>query len=219
MATFTPSTMTARTPHTPVHDLSDEALVQRMGETGDRTCFGIIYERYQGRVLSRTWHMVGDRAEAQDLTQEVFLRLFKNAAKYKQQSAFAAWFKVLTYNVVIDELRKRQRMQMDPLPDDPSTLSMMEESDQTIREKRTFELLYERLMHLLDRINQEEKELLLMKYRDDIPVKTIATRMRLGESAVKMRLRRSRLKVLALDKELPTDIELRQLAFPTNAAS
>lgn len=58
-----------------------------------------------------------------------------------------------------------------------------------------------------------------MKYRDDIPVKTIATRMRLGESAVKMRLRRSRLKVLALDKELPTDIELRQLAFPTNAAS
>ena len=95
MATFTPSTMTARTPHTPVHDLSDEALVQRMGETGDRTCFGIIYERYQGRVLSRTWHMVGDRAEAQDLTQEVFLRLFKNAAKYKQQSAFAAWFKLL----------------------------------------------------------------------------------------------------------------------------
>ena len=90
-----------------LRQLSDEVLVQRIGEHDDRTSFGIIYERYRQRVLHHTTRMIGGRAQAEDLTQEVFLKLFKNAAKYRQSSAFAAWFKVMTYNVVIDELRKQ----------------------------------------------------------------------------------------------------------------
>lgn len=190
-------------PNTPaLHDLSDEALVLRMGESGDRSSFGIIYQRYQRRVLSRAYNMVGDPVEAQDLSQEVFLKLFKNAAKYKHQSAFAAWFKVMTYNVVIDELRKTQRIRLVPLPEDDRALPVLTDSENAIREKRMFEMLHERLMQLLELISEEEKLMLLMKYRDDIPVKTIAATFDLGESAVKMRLRRGRMKVLQLDRSM-----------------
>ena len=185
-----------------LRDLSDEALVFRLGETGDRSSFGIIYERYQRRVLSRAVRIVGDPVEAQDLSQEVFLKLFRNAAKYKQQSAFAAWFKVMTYNVVIDELRKTQRIRLVPLPEDDRMLPVLTDSENAIREKRMFEMLSERLMQLLELVSEEEKLMLLMKYRDDIPVKTIARTFALGESAVKMRLRRGRLKVLELDRSM-----------------
>lgn len=194
--------MTEPTNSPALRELSDEALVRRMGETGDRSSFGIIYERYQRRVLSRAYTMVGDPEEAQDLSQEVFLKLFKNAAKYKQQSAFAAWFKVLTYNVVIDELRKTQRIRLVPLPEDDQGLPVLTDDENGIREKRMFEMLHERLMHLLELVPAEEKMMLLMKYRDDIPVKTIADTFGLGESAVKMRLRRGRMKVLELDRSM-----------------
>lgn len=181
--------------------MSDEALVLRLGSTSDRTAFGIIYERYQRRVLTRTRYMAGDAEEAKDLAQEVFMRLFRNAAKYKQQSAFAAWFKVLTYNVVIDELRRKKRFRLEPLPEEGLPAVSEEEND--IRDKRMFEMLHDRLMELLEHITPEEKLVLLMKYRDDVPVKRIAETLGLGESAVKMRLRRSRKKVLELDGTLP----------------
>ena len=189
--------------HTPLRALSDEDLVERLARTGDPASFGVIYERYRRRVLVRTTVMTGDRAHAEDLTQEVFLKLFRNAAKYRQQSAFAAWFKVMTYNVVIDELRRQKRFRMEPLPDQP--LPELSDSENAIREKRMFEMLHERLMRLLEHLSPEEKLMLLMKYRDDVPVKRIAESMGLGESAVKMRLRRGRMKVLDLDRKLPRE--------------
>ena len=196
---------------TPLRQLSDETLVQRIGATGDRTCFGIIYERYQQRVLSRTWKMVGDRDDAQDLTQEVFIRLLKKAGKYKKQSAFAAWFKVVTYNVVIDELRKLKRMRLVPLPEDDRANPLISDHAEELRHKRMFEMLHERLMMLLENVSADERRILLMKYRDDIPVKTIAAELDLGVSAVKMRLRRARSKVLGLDQAIPRDLALEEL--------
>ncbi|MEZ4756640.1 MAG: RNA polymerase sigma factor [Flavobacteriales bacterium] len=194
----------AKTTKDELRKLSDAALLERMGATQDRSSFGIIYERYRRQVFDRTRHMVGDTDDAEDLTQEVFLKLFRNAAKYKQQSAFAAWFKVLTYNTVIDELRKLKKIQLVPLPSDTEApLPELSESENAIREKQLFELLHDRLMQLLERIPSEEKVILLMKYRDDIPVKSIAIATGLGESAVKMRLRRARKKVLDLDRSMP----------------
>lgn len=179
-----------------LRELSDEELVSRLGRTGDRASLGVLYERYRRRVLARAKHMTGDAAISEDLTQEVFLRLFRNAAKYKQQSAFAAWFKVLTYNVVIDEIRRHQRFKLEPLRTDTNP---MPDHGGSYAEKVVFEKMYDRLMALLELVTTEEKALLLMKYRDDVPVRQIAERTGLGESAVKMRLRRARLKVLGLD--------------------
>lgn len=187
-----------------LREMSDAALVERIGALQDRSSLGVIYERYRRRVLDRARFMVGDPDDAEDLTQEVFLKLFRNAAKYKQQRAFAAWFKVLTYNTVIDELRRLKVLRQVPLPGDAETpLPDLSDSENAIRDKQLFEVLHDRLMELLERIHPEEKLMLLMKYRDDIPVKTIAVSMGLGESAVKMRLRRARKKVLELDKGMP----------------
>ncbi len=191
-----------------LRDLSDAALVERIGKQQDLSSFGVIYERYRRRVLDRAQYMVNDPEDAEDLTQEVFLKLFRNASKYKQQSAFAAWFKVLTYNTVIDELRKLKRIRLVPLPGDTEApLPALSDSENTIREKQMFEMLHDRLMQLLELIQPEEKVMLLMKYREDIAVKSIASSMGLGESAVKMRLRRARKKVLDLDRSMPALIE------------
>lgn len=191
-----------------LRDLSDAALVERIGKQQDLSSFGVIYERYRRRVLDRTRYLVGDPDDAEDLTQEVFLKLFRNAAKYKQQSAFAAWFKVLTYNTVIDELRKLKRIQLVPLPGDAEApLPELNDSENAIRDKQMFELLHDRLTELLELIPPDEKVLLLMKYRDDVPVKSIAIATGLGESAVKMRLRRARKKVLDLDRGMPALID------------
>jgi len=141
---FLPMADPTHTP--PLRDLSDEALVLRIGETNDRPSFGIIYERYQRRVLARGYDMVDDPVEAQDLSQEVFQKLFKNAAKYKQQSAFAASSKVMNYHVVIDELRKTQRMRLVPLPEDDQASTVLTVNENAIREKHMFKMLHIRLM-------------------------------------------------------------------------
>ena len=85
---------------------SDEILVRRCAK-GDEDAFQELFYRYRRRIFSFILHYVGDYSCAEDIFQEVFLRLFKNAARYKPGSAFSTWLYQIARNACIDELRRR----------------------------------------------------------------------------------------------------------------
>ncbi len=86
--------------------LSDFALCQ-LASGGNLAAFEIIYQRYHRRTYSLTMRMTNNTSEAEDLTQEVFIQLFRKAGSFRGDSAFSTWLHRLTVNQVLMHFRRR----------------------------------------------------------------------------------------------------------------
>jgi len=88
---------------------TDEALVARAGR-GDRAAAAMLVERHTNRIYAASFKMLGAKDRAEDATQETFLRLWRNAAKWKPQGAkFETWLYRVAMNICLDQIRKRKR--------------------------------------------------------------------------------------------------------------
>jgi RNA polymerase sigma-70 factor (ECF subfamily) len=79
----------------------------RLAQRGDAAAFERIYRLHSRRVYALCLRMVGNTAEAEDLTQEAFLQLFRKIATFRGESAFSTWLHRLAVNVVLMKLRKK----------------------------------------------------------------------------------------------------------------
>lgn len=79
----------------------------RLAQQGDAAAFERLYELHSRRVYSLCLRMVGNTAEAEDLTQEAFLQLFRKIATFRGESAFSTWLHRLSVNVVLMKLRRK----------------------------------------------------------------------------------------------------------------
>jgi RNA polymerase sigma-70 factor, ECF subfamily len=83
--------------------------VLRKAQRGDERAFSLIVRAYEVPVYNYVMRLVGDRALAEDLTQEVFLRVFQGLPKFSLRSKFTTWLFQVTKNRVLDELRATER--------------------------------------------------------------------------------------------------------------
>jgi RNA polymerase sigma-70 factor (ECF subfamily) len=83
--------------------------VLRKAQRGDERAFTLIVRAYETPVYNYVMRLVGDRALAEDLTQEVFLRVFQGLPKFSLRSKFTTWLFQVTKNRVLDELRASER--------------------------------------------------------------------------------------------------------------
>jgi RNA polymerase sigma-70 factor, ECF subfamily len=92
-------------------DTFDEAAPDielcRMAAAGNIAAFEMIYERYHRRTYSLTLRMTSSQTEAEDLTQEVFIQLFRKIGSFRGDSAFSTWLHRLTVNQVLMHFRRR----------------------------------------------------------------------------------------------------------------
>jgi RNA polymerase sigma-70 factor (ECF subfamily) len=125
-----------------------EAEAIRRAQRGDAEAFERLYKLHSGRVYALCLRMMkGNASEAEDLTQEAFLRVFRKIGTFRAESAFSTWLHRMTFNLVLMRLRKKTVAEMD---------SLEETNDQ---EEETGRLLKKigrpdpRLSGLLDRVN------------------------------------------------------------------
>ena len=86
----------------------DGDLVRRAAE-GDVEAYEMLYRRHVGRVHALCLRMTRDRSEAEELTQETFIRVWERLGSFREESAFSTWLHRVAVNVVIAELRRRGR--------------------------------------------------------------------------------------------------------------
>jgi RNA polymerase sigma-70 factor (ECF subfamily) len=86
----------------------NEAEAIRLAQQGDAAAFERIYRLHNRRVYALCLRMVGNTAEAEDLTQDAFLQLFRKIATFRGESAFSTWLHRLAVNVVLMKLRKKK---------------------------------------------------------------------------------------------------------------
>lgn len=85
---------------------SDQDLARRVAE-GDLRAFEMLYNRHSRRVYSLCLRMTSNQTEAEDLTQEVFIQLYRRIGSYRGEAAFTTWLHRLTVNQVLMRFRKR----------------------------------------------------------------------------------------------------------------
>ena len=96
----------ARTRRTEGGDVPESESI-RLAQRGDAAAFERLYQLHSRRVYSLCLRMVGNTAEAEDLTQEAFLQLFRKISTFRGESAFSTWLHRLAVNVVLMKLRKK----------------------------------------------------------------------------------------------------------------
>lgn len=96
-----------------LESLSDEDLVRRYVADGVADAVDVLLRRHQDRVLGLAYRILGNRTDALDAAQEVFVVIFRKAASFRHQSAFTTWLYRLTVNACNDHARRRSRL---PLP-------------------------------------------------------------------------------------------------------
>lgn len=90
-----------------IHLDSSDIELCKMAAEGSLAAFEVIYQRYHRRTFSLTLRMTGSQTEAEDLTQEVFIQLFRKIGSFRGDSAFSTWLHRLTVNQVLMHFRKR----------------------------------------------------------------------------------------------------------------
>jgi RNA polymerase sigma-70 factor, ECF subfamily len=103
---FLPSTTSRELPAGATQPATDYALAQ-MAAGGDMLAFEELYERHSRRVYSLCLRMTANTAEAEDLTQEVFIQLHRKAGSFRGESQFTTWLHRMTVNQVLMHFRRR----------------------------------------------------------------------------------------------------------------
>lgn len=88
-------------------------------QRGDETAFDALFERHRERVVNTAYRLLGDANFAQDVAQEVFVRIYTRGKDYRPSAAFTTWLYRITANASLDEIRKRKRLRH-AAPDDLS---------------------------------------------------------------------------------------------------
>jgi RNA polymerase sigma-70 factor (ECF subfamily) len=166
---------------------TDEEIVQEV-LAGSRQRYAEIVSRYQRPVFNLMYRYTHHEQDAADLTQEVFLRVFERLSSYRPERSFFSWLYTLAINNANDWSRSRklrqERIQAYTLEDEPILEVNTPMAGIENREERQ---LLEKAMNLL---LPETREILVLRYRHEMPLREIAVVFGITDSAVKMRVKR-----------------------------
>jgi RNA polymerase sigma-70 factor (ECF subfamily) len=181
-------------------EMEDVEIINAFREKRHRTCFRLLHDRYASKIYSKAITMLRDEDDAQDATQEIFTKIFLNLGKFKGNSKFSTWVYSVTYNFCIDKIRKEKRSRelfTDEMDTPPDT-EVDEGDDEGLR---TMQL--GGLRKVLAQLQDHERTILLLKYKDGVKIKDIARMFDKNESAVKMQLKRAKEKAKRIYDTLP----------------
>ena len=166
----------------PTAKWTDEELVARIVEKRDTDLFGKLYDRFAKRVYNKCYGFARSEAEAEDLTQDVFLMLFIKLPSFKGKSKFSTWLYSFTYNFCVNYVNRNKGRKMS----DKSVQVDQEEYRLTeeVPDEQLLELKAQRLAEAMEEIPPEDKSLLLLKYQDGASIKELTELLEIGESAV-----------------------------------
>lgn len=159
---------------------------------GDSMALGTLYDRYGASVYALALRVLADRLQAEELVQETFLRVWRQAASYRRErGAPATWILGIARNLTIDELRRRGARPQASDGDPAERLALIESGEADPAEQAYASMRHQVVQHALSQLPPEQREALELAYfgglsqseiaaRLETPLGTIKTRMRLG---------------------------------------
>ena len=165
---------------------------------GETEQFSYFLERYSRPIHSMILRIIPCREDAEELTQDTFIKAFKKLDTYKGDCSFSTWLYRIAYNTAVSATRKRRmtfpvmdEKMMDNVPDDAVDAFLNNEEDEEVMQK---------LERALELLNTEDRALITLYYTDEKSIIEIASILQLTPDNVKVKLYRVRKKIYALVK-------------------
>lgn len=173
---------------------------------GDGEAFGELAVEYQTPVYNLARRLLHSELEAEDVTQETFLRAFAHLDSYQPERPFRSWLLAIAAHICIDQIRHESALSVSPLGayepigdgQDPEVAALARERDAELR-------------RLLQSLSPEGRRLLILRYWYGMSYREMGLAAGLSESAVKSRLHRARHQLARLARRL---LAARQEALP-----
>jgi len=190
-----------------VEDVQVVAMLVRRCIAGDAAAWEEIVQTYNRRIYNICYRFAGSGDDAQDLTQEVFIKMFRTLSSYDvERGAFMTWVTTITRNLLVDHFRKSKQDRMtDSLDATPSehedAMPLSEKiedkaptADTSVQSRETRELVHS----ALQKLSPELREAVILRDLQDMDYKDIAIVLKVPEGTVKSRINRGRAELARL---------------------
>lgn len=183
-----------------------EVALVRRAQRGEEPAFREIVERYQGKVFSIIHGILRNRNDAEDIAQQVFTKIYFSLSKFDFRSALVTWIYKITVNECYDYLRKQKVRKLtyesDMSEDDLRRIDNVEDVGRNpAADIDNSTALKEIVVRLLDKLSEEERQLLVLKEVEGYPVEELARMVAMNENTVKVKLFRARQKLVKAAKK------------------
>lgn len=173
----------------PPEPVSDLALIDRARE-GDTEAFDELMMRYNHAVYRLAWSFVRNHADAEDISQETFIRAWRAIGRFDPQYRFYTWLHRIAVNLCISRSRRQKRIRFDPLPDSEPGAEWRELPDPKSGEDDGE--LRRAIDESLDRLPEDQRAVLVLRAREELSYEEISTTLGIPVGTVMSRLSRAR---------------------------
>jgi RNA polymerase sigma-70 factor (ECF subfamily) len=190
-----------------LEDAQVAALLVRRCIAGDAVAWEEIVQRYHRRIYNICYRFAGSSDDAQDLTQEVFIRMYRTLNSYDVgRGAFMTWVTTLTRNLLVDHFRKTKHDRLtDSLDttasDNPDAMTLSDRipdqgpaPDSGVQSRETRDAVHQ----ALQKLSPELREAVILRDLQDMDYREIATVLKVPEGTVKSRINRGRAELARL---------------------
>lgn len=184
---------TESTPFPGDEDSLDVALMARIG-AGDHAAFRALVERHQDAIVGTVARMLGNPADAEDIAQQVFLRIWRHAKRYRPEAKFTTYLFTITRNLVFNETRRRSRRKEVSVDEREEAFHLQVVAEPA--RQPDAELLQAELQRAVDaaiaELPEAQRMAVVLRRYEQMPYEEIAEVLKLSLSAVKSLLFRAR---------------------------
>jgi RNA polymerase sigma-70 factor (ECF subfamily) len=189
-----------------LEDVQVVAMLVRRCVAGDAAAWEEIVQTYNRRIYNICFRFAGSATDAEDLAQEVFIKMYRTLASYdSSKGAFVTWVTTITRNLLVDHFRKTKQDRITDSLDatsphedaQPLSEQIQDQSappDQHVRRREASEAIHA----ALSRLSPELREALILRDLQDFDYREIATVLKVPEGTVKSRINRGRAELARL---------------------
>jgi len=164
--------------------MTDAMLVRRVLD-GDTAAFTTLVDRHAAACTRFATRMLGNREDAEDATQETFLRAYRSLARYEERQAFRTWlFQILINRCRTAAVRRQRRHRMFLVDDDAIAVA-------SVRPAAEAGDVRAELQRAIDALDPDQREAFLLKHVEQLSYDEMAAATGVGVSALKMRVKRA----------------------------
>ncbi len=190
-----------------LEDAHVAALLVRRCVSGDAAAWEEIVQKYHRRIYNICYRFAGSGDDAEDLTQEVFIKMYRTLNSYDvDRGAFMTWVTTITRNLLVDHFRKTKQNRMtdsldtvssereDAMPLSEQIPDREPSQDSRVQSRETAETVHQ----ALQKLSPELREAVILRDLQDLDYRDIATVLKVPEGTVKSRINRGRAELARL---------------------
>ena len=154
----------------------DDGVLISLYRNGNEAAFNLLVDRYQSKVFTTIFLIVKDQAVAEDLLQDVFVKVLHtfNSDKYNEEGKFQPWVMRIAHNMAIDHFRKAKRYPTILLEDGSNLLNSLSFAEDSSEEQRIKDETHAWVRNLIDELPEAQKEVVIMRHYLDMSFQEIA---------------------------------------------